>query len=230
VLDAEGLAAAIHLRAGLAELSRERIRTEIMKLLPAPGAVATVTVMADAGLLGLVLAVAPAVASLARVIAIEAAMALPADPVRRLGALAVHVSDDAEHLSQRLRLANVERDRLAAMADGWWRIAADRSERAMRATLYRLGAERFVDRVLFAWVRSGDAADDPTWLQAATLPMRWDPPRFPLKAGDFIQRGLMPGPELGRALAQAEADWVAADFPQGQPALDAIIAAAIGAG
>jgi poly(A) polymerase len=229
-LDPAGLAAAIHLRAGLAELSRERVRAELMKLLPAPGAVATLTVMADAGLLGLVLAVAPAIASLARLVTIEAAMALAADPVRRLGALAVHVGDDAENLWQRLRLANVERDRLASMADGWWRIAAERGERAMRAVLYRLGAERFVDRVLFAWVRSGDAADDPTWLQAAMLAVRWDAPRFPLKAGDFIQRGIAPGPELGRALAQAEDDWIAADFPYDHSALDAIVASAMASG
>src|SRR6185436_1671723 len=49
--DAAGLHAAIVLRDGLAQLSRERVRMELMKLLVAPGAEATLTIMADSGLI-----------------------------------------------------------------------------------------------------------------------------------------------------------------------------------
>ena len=43
--------------------------------------------------------------------------------VRRLGALGVSVTEDAERLRERLRLANAEHERLASMADGWWHIS-----------------------------------------------------------------------------------------------------------
>ena len=54
--DAEGLHAVIAARAGLEQLSRERVRMELMKLLLAPHAVPVLAVMAEAGLLGSVLA------------------------------------------------------------------------------------------------------------------------------------------------------------------------------
>ena len=49
-------------------------------------------------------------------------MGLPADAVRRLGALGVLVEEDAERLAERLRLANAEADRLKAL-DDWWRVS-----------------------------------------------------------------------------------------------------------
>jgi poly(A) polymerase len=41
---------------------------------------------------------------------------------------------------------------------------------------------------------------------------QWIPPKFPLTAKDFMERGVKQGPALGAALARAEADWIAADF------------------
>src|ERR1700761_4668972 len=49
--DREGLLACIGGRDGLAGLSAERVRTEIMKLMIAPGALASIAAMADGGLL-----------------------------------------------------------------------------------------------------------------------------------------------------------------------------------
>ena len=48
--DADGLHAVIAARAGLEQLSRERVRMELMKLLLAPHAVPVLAVMAEAGL------------------------------------------------------------------------------------------------------------------------------------------------------------------------------------
>jgi poly(A) polymerase len=211
--DAAGLAAAIAERAGLEMLSRERVRMEWMKLLVAPGVVPTLTVMADAGFVTGLLASVPQVAKVARLAAIERGLGLKPDPLRRLGALALHVSDDAERLWQRLRLTNAEHERLGSMAQQWWRLGADLSDHAARALLYRLGPERFTDRTLFAWARADAAADDRRWREFATLPNRWSPPRCPLRAADLIARGLSPGPGLGAAIARAEAAWIEADFP-----------------
>jgi hypothetical protein len=61
-----------------------------------------------------------------------------------------------------------------------------------------------------------------------TLPQRWTAPLFPLKAADFIARGVGKGPALGAAMRAAEAAWVEAGFPVGASALDAIAADAIG--
>ena len=47
---------------------------------------------------------------------------------------------------------------------------------------------------------------------AVTLPQRWTAPVFPLKAADFIKRGIDKGPALGAAMRAAEAAWIEADF------------------
>jgi poly(A) polymerase len=219
--DPAGLHACIAAREGLEQLSRERIRTELMKLLLAPHAVPTLAIMAETGILETVLGGVPYLASFANLAKLEHACSMPADPVRRLGALAVFVIEDADRLLQRLRLSNAEHGRLASMGDAWWRVAPS-SESLARALLYRLGPERFTDRVLIAWSRSPAAASDDSWRALATLPSRWVIPVFPLKAQDLIRRGVPKGPELGAALKAAENAWIAADFPADVLSIEAI--------
>src|SRR5438094_1100138 len=161
--DPQGLAACIDARAGLEQLSRERVRMEVFKLLVAKHAVPTLALMTEIGLLEQVLGGVPLLASYANMIKLEAALALASDPVRRLGALSVSVAEDAERLRERLRLANAEYERLASMADGWWQISANREEHEGRALLYRLGPERFADRVLLAWTRAPQGVADRHW-------------------------------------------------------------------
>jgi poly(A) polymerase len=226
--DPEGLAACIEGLAGLEQLSRERVRMEMVKLLVAKHAVPTLALMTEMGLLEQVLGGVPLLASYANMTKLEAALALAADPVRRLGALAVSVIEDAERLRERLRLTNAEYERLASMADGWRQISTSWSEHAARVLLYRLGSARFTDRVLLAWTRAPQGAADPTWHALATLPERWSAPAFPLKAADFIARGVPKGPRLGAALAAAEEAWIAAGFPVDAPAVVAIADATAG--
>jgi poly(A) polymerase len=59
------------------------------------------------------------------------------------------------------------------------------------------------------------------------LPRRWTAPAFPLKAADFIARGVDKGPALGAAMRAAEKAWVDAGFPSDGAVLEAIVAAAI---
>jgi poly(A) polymerase len=219
--DPAGVAAGIAGRAGLDHLSRERVRMELMKLLVARHATPAIAVMAETGLLITVLGGVPDLASFSNMAKVETAIGLAPDAARRLGALGVRIAEDAIRLWQRLRLANAEHDRLAFMASVWWRVAPG-NEKDPRALLYRLGPERFVDRVLLAWTRSPASSMDSAWHSLATLPQRWTAPTFPLKADDFLKRGLAKGPALGKALRAAEEAWIAADFPADPAAIASI--------
>ncbi|MCC7346741.1 MAG: CCA tRNA nucleotidyltransferase [Variibacter sp.] len=222
--DAAGLHACIVLRDGLALLSRERVRSEIMKLLVQPRAVTTVRIMAEGGLIEPVLGVV-LVSQLDRLAEAEARLRLAPDATLRLGALALHGPDDGERLAQRLRLSNAEHDRLVSMASRWWQISPALGASARRALLYRLGPPRFRDRVLFAWSKAGATAEDSGWSELATLPARWQAPRFPLQAADFIAAGVAKGPALGQALAAAEEAWIAGDFAADDATLKALVRA-----
>jgi len=219
--DAVGLHACILARAGIDTLSRERVRMELLKLLLAPHATPTLAVMAETGVLGAVLGGVPLLASFENLVKAEAAMGLSADAVRRLGALAVTVKEDGERLAQRLRLSNAEAERLVAL-EHWWRVSPAAGEQAAHALLYHLGPQSFADRVLVAWSRWAAGAADGAWHELANLPQRWTAPKFPLKAADFIDRGLAAGPALGAAMRAAEQAWIVADFPAERDVLDAI--------
>lgn len=220
--DAAGLSACIAGRDGLEQLSRERVRMEMMKLVVAPHAVPTLIAMTDAGLALRMLGGVSYLASFENMAKVEVAIGQAADPVRRLGALAVMVAEDAERLWQKLRLFNTEHERLASMAEGWRRISPTFGEPAARALLYRLGPQQFTDHALLGWARSPASANDAEWHALASLPQRFTAPVFPLKAADFIKRGVAKGPELGAALAAAEKAWIAAEFPSEAKALGVI--------
>jgi poly(A) polymerase len=226
-LDPAGLVACIAARGGLEQLSRERVRMELLKLLAAKGVVPALTAMAEGGILVPVLGGVPLIEDVARMAAVEAALKLPADPIRRLAALNVMVVEDAERLWQRLRLANAEHERLASMGQMSWRRVVPAGDAPARPWLYRLGPEGYSDRVLLAWTRWGASPDDKAWHDLATLPQRWTAPVFPLKAADFMQRGLQKGPALGAALRAAEEAWIAADFPSDSETLGSIAANAM---
>jgi poly(A) polymerase len=219
--DRAGYLACIGAREGLATLSAERLRMEMLKLLVADGAVTAVVTMADAGLLLPILGGVAYTGPFAAMIQAERLLGLQANAVRRLGALAVAVTEDARRLGARLRLANAETKVLDSMGHRWWRLAG-MDEATARRRLYRLGEEHYRDRLMLAWARAGSDADPAPWLALATLPQRFSAPKFPLKAADFIARGIAEGPTLGHVLALAEDAWLAADFPLDQTALAAI--------
>jgi poly(A) polymerase len=220
-VDREGYLACIASRAGLASLSAERVRMEILKLLVADGAVGAVGAMAEGGFLLPIFGGMAYTGPFAAMIGCERELALPADAVRRLAALAVAVTEDARRLATRLRLSNAEAKRLDSMGHRWWRLA-EMDEALAKRRLYRLGAAAYRDRLLLAWARAGGASDAGTWRDYAALPQRWTAPKFPLKAADFIARGVAEGPLLGHVIALAEDAWLAADFPLDDAVLAAI--------
>ena len=219
--DRQGYLACIRGRIGMAGLSAERVRMEMLKLLVADGARAAVEAMVDGGLLLAIFGGVAYVGPFAAMIAAEAELGRTPDPVLRLGALGVAVTEDARRLAQRLRLTNAETKALDSMGHRWWRLAS-MDEAVARRRLYRLGVERYRNRMMLAWARAGAGADPEPWKRLVTLPERWQAPVFPLKAADFMARGVARGPALGHVIALAEDAWLAQDFPMQAGAVQAI--------
>ncbi|MEX0591757.1 MAG: CCA tRNA nucleotidyltransferase, partial [Xanthobacteraceae bacterium] len=224
--DGAGLAACIRARGRLDQLSRERVRAELTKLLLTQHAVPTLAVMAETGILVDVLGGVPWLASISNLIKLEAHFGHNPDAMRRLAALAVRIREDADRLRERLRLTNDEHRRLRAMAENWWSVDPAAGEAGGRALLYRIGPENYRDRALIAFSRSDQKMVNPAWGDLVRLPERWTPPKFPLAAKNFIERGVERGPVLGAALAAAEEAWIEAGFPTEARALGAIADAA----
>ncbi len=217
-LDAAGLAATVAQRDGLARLSRERVRQELLKLVVARRAPEAVAAMSEAGLLGPLLTGVPQPRRLARL----AAIAPDAGPMPRLAALGVIVPEDAERLREVLKLSNAEAGRLAAAATALARLhgASERPQpRLLRELLFDRGRTGADDGVLLAWAESGAPPDDPAWAAARRFLADTPEPRLPFSGSDLIARGVPAGRSLGAALKRLQAAWIRAGFPQDPHAL-----------
>ncbi|GGC80663.1 poly(A) polymerase [Chelatococcus reniformis] len=214
-IDVAGLHAAIRERAGLARLSRERLRAELLKLVAAPGAAATVAELSHAGLL---LAVTGAVAEPGRLTALAGRSDTHAhDPMLRLAALLVRVREDADNLRERLRLTNAEYARLLDLAALQSRLRSTDGpldRRAIRRLAVDHGAQPVADAAaLLAGCARPALTAGGTAALAALAAGTEAVPSFPLGGADVINAGVPPGAGVGRVLARARGLWLDADCP-----------------
>jgi tRNA nucleotidyltransferase/poly(A) polymerase len=210
-LDEEGLRASVRLRAGLAELSAERVGGELKRLLEAPRAIEAVQALFDYGLLPELLGGVPRLERLKRLVAIEKVAGFAPDVIVRLAALGVFVAEDAERLAARLRLSNAERAVLALGAGDHAREGLP-GEGAAKRLLYSLGPIQYAAYMRIAWADSAAPPDDEAWRAALDLQERWRTPIFPISGADIMALGDLRGPEIGAILRWLEADWLAGEF------------------
>jgi poly(A) polymerase len=189
----------------LPNLSAERVAQELVKLLEASDPVAALRMMAEDGVLSIILPEAHRIDRLRHMIAIEP----EPDPLRRLAALIEVDGAGALALAERLHFSNAWRDRLHGLASPW-AIDPPADTAAQRRALYRLGAERYRDIVLLLAAEGAMSRDRLAELLA--LARDWTPPAFPLGGRDVTALGIAPGPEVGRLLGVVHDWWEAGDF------------------
>jgi len=209
-LDEDAIAACRDLAGTLKELSRERVAMELLAILGLPDPDRTVALMQGCGVLETILPEARANerACLTALIAQERRQNAAPDPIRRLAALVPPIRSLAEAVAVRLRLSRAQRARLVCAAERGAEDAGD-----PRGLAYRESLACARDRLLLA----GHAIDE---LDG------WEAPRFPLKGGRIIARGVAPGPEVARIMQAIERRWVDEGFP-GPERIDALLDAAL---
>ena len=216
-LDREGFDAAISERAGLAILSRERVRAELMKLFVASRAPQVLAAVCEAGLLQPLVAGQTDAARFARLTAIEAVGESAPDPLLRLGALGVRVTEDAERLRERLRLSNAETERLAALARGLADLhdgEAPPALGALRRLLFERRRQGALDALALFHADSDAAPDDWRFVRARAFLLSTPEPTLPITGADLVARGVTHGQRVGATLKKLQALWIRAGFPR----------------
>ena len=203
--DPDGVAACAAAAEQLSHLSRERVGSEIMRMLDLPQVALTLLLMAEAGLLRF---------------ADSAARAL----------VAYETMGGQSAIS---RLALLAGDGLGAAQDAW-RLSKDTIAQAQKVlsaaallaeehvgeAAYRFG-EHAVEGLAVAAARDG-------WGQARlaetarALAGRVVPP-FPVNGRDLTGLGMSPGPEMGNSLARLERAWIESGFVLGKRELLALV-------
>ena len=211
--DPEGLAAAGELAPEARNLSGERVRHELLRLLAAPDPVPVLDVMAERGVLGVFLPEARDTAALAAVLEFEPE-GMASDPLLRLAALLPRAPAVGTRVADRLRLSRAETAELVALlGPPGATLGADR--RAVRAALYRQGTTVLAEQLRLDWARldpAARAAQRGDLEDALAVVARWQPRTFPLKGRDATARGIPAGPRVGQLLAAVEAWWIDEDF------------------
>lgn len=195
---------AIGEKAGLvARLSPERVWSETRRLLAGPRAAATAALMAELGVLAVLLPDGADPARLGRLLEAGA----PPDPVLRLSALAAEGAP--EPLARRFRMSGVEAKMLASL-----RAAPAISPAADDDTVLRLLADhpapvlQGASFLAQAGGAAGEGADTAAWDALRARLDRLPRPVFPLAGRDILRAGIPAGPEVGAALASLRAAWL----------------------
>jgi poly(A) polymerase len=229
-LDADGLSAAIRARDGLARLSRERVRAELMKLLMAPRASDVVQTMGECGFLEPILGGLAYPRRLSRLIAIEAERGRGPDALLRLAALGAAIPEDAERLRDRLRLANAEYERIRAAAAaliGLHGLSAPPSANGLRTLLFNAGREGARDALALAEAESEAPPSDAGFAAADRFLADAPEPKLPFSGADLIARGVARGRPVGQTLRAFQALWIRAGFSKEPETLARLIEEAI---
>ena len=194
-IDADGLAACAENLDGLAQLSAERVGSEMRKLLSAADPAPAMAAMAASGVLYSVLPGAQA-QSLAILVHLEGDRS--PDPIRRLAVIG------GEDVPERLRLSNTDKRRLEAIQAG---ISMDLGELGYRCK------DTAEDSYLVRQASMGQPID-PDELAILHHAMQQS---FPVKAADLMPA--FTGAALGERLRKLEADWIASGFTLSRDAL-----------
>ena len=189
----------------LPKLSAERIAQELLRLLAVADPVPALHMMREDGVLAAILPEATRLDRLARLIRLEPAP----DALRRLAGLVDADAAGAFAIAERLRLSNACRDRLSGLAPPRTLDPAG-DGKVQRRALYRLGAERYRDLALLLAAEGRIA--EPRLAELLALAAAWEAPVFPLAGRDVTALGIMPGPRIGRLLAEIRRWWEESDF------------------
>jgi len=224
-LDQNGLDAAVHRRADLGRLSRERVRVEILKLLVAPRAGEVARIMSERGILGELLGFAEP-GRLERLVAIEADAGMEPDGLLRLAALCLLIRDDAERLVERLRLSNAEGDRLAGAGSALARlhgISAAPPAVELRRMLFEFGRKSASEALALAEAEILVGPGGAGFAQARRFLEEAPEPQSPVSGKDIVALGVAPGPRVGDILRAFHRLWNEAGRPMDAPTVDRLL-------
>ncbi len=192
--DADGLAACRDAAHSLNHLSRERVGSEMLRMLSLPRIVRTLAAMDGIGLLHMP-ENALKVLQVYETLGGQTAEA-------RLALLQAYGFDKMQHL---WRLSNAQAERAERIGNAASLLANDQTSWAA----YRFGEDAVeglaVAAALHNWPRDRlmETARELGRLPVAPLPVT---------GKDLIARGMKPGPEIGSVLAMLEKQWVESDF------------------
>lgn len=211
-------------RNDLSRLSRERIISELAKILLQDSAIRALDVFAQLELSLDGLLTAGVAGALQRLLNYEKSAGTEAAPDRDMRLSVLYLTSDMPMAEWR-RLAKVSNAQVNKFERAKMALDMPTPETlaGWRALAYNKG--RFAAQM--AARLAGDLAVEPSELE--TLLANWQSPLMPVDGDVLFEAGFEPGPTMGRVLGELEAQWVASDFTLGRQDLLALAASFLSA-
>lgn len=221
-IDSEAIAACRTYATKLKELSGERVRSELLKILCVPDPAEILIKMKGAEVLEQILPEAgdPGVLRMVNWLETRATniAGIAPNPIRHLAILVRANKPDVETLADRLKLSSREKNRLKLICFSRVTVSPDMGDLAENKTLRRYGIRLFHDLALLKW---GSEMYEQThlsserknaWVQLLERSIKWKAPVFPLSGEDVMALGIESGPKVGQLLSQVESWWESGNY------------------
>ncbi|MEP1230239.1 MAG: CCA tRNA nucleotidyltransferase, partial [Litorimonas sp.] len=218
-IDAVALKACRENRAGLKQLSAERVWSELKKLLSAKDPSRAARIMLTNEVLETVLREASNVDGLSRIVALEGRENITPDPLLRLMAMSARDVMQITLLCKRLKMSKAETKRLTAWAQDDAPLSVDMDERAKLAAIYNSGKQVIIDRALVRAAGEDDPILSSCWRSLAQFALDWHRPHFPIDGKALAEAGVPKGVQMGKAMKALEKLWIRSGFKTEKPQL-----------
>ncbi len=231
--DIDALAACRAAAPRLGELSGDRVRKELFRILLAPNPADTIVLMRGEKVLDTVLPEAGDVGRLRIMGWLETnAMRMDSvrpDALRRLAALLDTRVEDTIEVARRLNLSNSDARRLAAIARPSFTVGLELDGPGRRRLLQHQDAKTVRDVALLTWAAarsiepSRAAGQTEGWQMLLREAEDWTPHELPIDGDDVLALGIAPGPRIGELLDAVTEWWEDGDFAADRDACLAVL-------
>ncbi|WDI30447.1 CCA tRNA nucleotidyltransferase [Hyphococcus flavus] len=202
--DEAGLEACARLRAGIQQLSAERVGLEFTSILSLPRAVFALEAMYSSGVLKEIWQEEPDLEAATR-------MKLLSPTAHSALMLAALYGDEGAGIGSRLRLSNAEKSGRTTAIKTAEHFAPNIEQKDLKTILYTFGRDNAFDGALLATARGVLSPDKYRRIRLDIESMV--EPVFFISGRHVVDAGVQPGPPVAKILAAVEAQWILEGFP-----------------
>ncbi len=188
----------------LQNISGERIKQEMLKLLSSTNPNNALNKMQEAGILDVIFDNKKILLPVTPILNSERELKTNPDPIVRLSYL-LH-GNNVEQIIERFKFSNKESWLFETLVQN--KILPTPDELSQKKLIKRFGNEVFIKLILLGNALNKNAA----YKNMMELAQKWTVPEMPLKGEDLISIGINPGKKLGELLKLTEECWENSDF------------------
>lgn len=208
--DQKALAACIENREGLKNLSMERIKEELFKMLLTPNAAATIRIMQDNGIMNFVMPEAGAIDNLAFIKKLLDDKDVPDKALLYLFTLYQPDAPLAENLAVRMKFSKREKQKFIRWAERKVALSELSDEISLQKLMYETDKEFCREKFLLIIAENKEAI--PYFWEKYQTMAAVSEPQFPLRGKDIIEQGVANPQAIGTILRELENQWLASNF------------------